>query len=413
MVGGSLVAGALTACSSHPARPVPGTSSAELLTLRHWYHQYGESGTEQAVRRYAKAYDKANVTIQWTRGDYDKLIAAALSAGAGPDVFEAPNGPTIDQIQGGQVLPVEPLSADVAIDFTTSLLDRMSYGGRLYAIPQVVDTQLLVYRKSLLRESNVRPPQTFGELAAAARKLTTNKVKGLFVGNDAGVAALAGPMLWSAGADYLTADNRVGFDTPLVATALGNLRDLFTSGALLMGAAGDWANPAALAEGRTAMQWTGLWTFPALQQAFGDDFGVLPWPRFSATAGRPSIPIGAYGAAINAKTKSPDAARAYLKWLWIDQQDSQLDFAQSYGFHIPSRRTLADRAEKLKSGAAADAVKLVRAYGKAQSPLLWTPAADAALKQAMARIVRDGADPTMQLQKARTVVEAELRRVLK
>ena len=34
-----------------------------------------------------------NVSVQWTPGDYDKKVAAALLTSSGPDIFEAGNGP--------------------------------------------------------------------------------------------------------------------------------------------------------------------------------------------------------------------------------------------------------------------------------------------------------------------------------
>jgi multiple sugar transport system substrate-binding protein len=45
--------------------------------------------------------------VQWTAGDYDKKVAAALLRSSGPDVFEAGNGPSIDQIQSGQVVSLD------------------------------------------------------------------------------------------------------------------------------------------------------------------------------------------------------------------------------------------------------------------------------------------------------------------
>ncbi|MCU1652862.1 MAG: hypothetical protein JWQ60_4011, partial [Pseudonocardia sp.] len=81
--GGGLAATAvLAACGSNTGRGGPGAASA----LSQWYHQYGEPGTEQAVQRYAAAYDRAKVTVQWRPGDYDRQTAAALLTDDGPDV---------------------------------------------------------------------------------------------------------------------------------------------------------------------------------------------------------------------------------------------------------------------------------------------------------------------------------------
>ena len=406
-VAGPSSQGSSMAASSGAAAP---TGKA---TLSQWYHQYGEAGTQQAVERYAASYPAAKVTVQWVPGDYDTKVASSLLTNSGPDVFEAGNGPNIDQIQGGQVVALDGILGTAANDFTQSLVQRMTYKGKLYAVPQVIDMQLLVYRKSLLKAAGVTPPQTFDELVAAAKKLTTSDVKGLFLGNDGGVGVMGGPALWSVGADYLTTDNKVGFDDPNVAKALTGLHSLFTSGSLLLGAPADWSDPSALTQGLTAMQWTGLWTFPDLQKGLGNDFGVLPWPKFSASVGAPSVPIGAYGSAVSAKSKDPAAAKAFVKYLWVDQTADQLDFAQSYGFHIPARKSLAAKAEKLKSGAAADAVTITQKYGKAQTPLLWTTASGAAYSDALNNIIKNGADATAQLAKVSKVVTAELARVQK
>ncbi|GAA0595039.1 sugar ABC transporter substrate-binding protein [Kribbella sandramycini] len=408
-VGGGLAALAVAGCGSNTGRPAD--SGGGKATLSQWYHQYGEAGTQQAVQRYAKEYPDATVTIDWSPGDYDKKVSTTLLTDQGPDVFEYGNGPTIDMIKGGQVVDLSELPGDAKADFTPSLIARMSYQGKLYAIPQVTDMQLLVYRKSLLSAAGLQPPQTFDELFDAAKKLTTDKVKGLFVGNDGGVGILGGPALWSAGLDYLTEDGKFGFDDPLAAEALKKLRELFTSKTLLLGAPTDWSDPAAFTQGLTAMQFTGLWTLPAIEKALKDDFGVLPWPKLNATTGAPSVPVGAYGACVNAKSKNVDAAKKFVKWLWVDQTDKQLDFAQSYGFHIPARKSLAAKAEKLKSGVGADAVKFVNENGHAQSPVLWSPKSGTAYTDALNRIIRSGSDPATEIKAVKSVVEAELKRI--
>ena len=236
-------------------------------------------------------------------------------------------------------------------------------------------------------------------------------MKGFFAGNDGGVGVLGGPMLWAAGQDYLSDDQtQMGFDDNRGAEALGRLRTLFTSNALLLGAPADWSDPSAFTQGLCAMQWTGLWTLPVIEKAFPGDYGVMAWPALDAQ-GKPSVPVGAYGSCVSAKTRNVDAAKGFVKWLWVDQTAKQLDFAQSYGFHIPARQSVAGKADKLKKPPAADAVKLVNQNGHAQTPLLWTPKCATAFSDGLTRIVKDGADPKAEIATMKTTIDAELKRV--
>ncbi|MGW3268519.1 ABC transporter substrate-binding protein [Streptomyces sp. NPDC001056] len=403
--GAGLGAGMLSACGSNTGR---GSGSSGGVRLAQWYHQYGEPGTEQAVQRYAAAYKKAHVTVQWRPGNYDQQTAAALLTDSGPDVFEV-NGPSLDQIQGGQVEDLTALLDGVRDDFNPAVLEPKTYQGKIYGIPQTIDMQMLYYRKSMLRDAGVRAPQTLDELVDAAHKLTSSKVKGLFLGNDGGAGVLGGTPLYAAGLRLVTEDGKAGFDDPAAARTLGKLHRLYADRSLLLGAPADWSDPSAFLQGLTAMQWSGLWALPQVQKELGDDFGVLPFPK-DGTAGKPAVPVGAYGAAVSARSRHKEAAKEYVKWLWVERTDDQEDFALGYGFHIPARISLAEKAGRLKSGAAADAVRFATEHGYAQ-PLLWTPAAQTVYQDALSRIIKDGASPEDELRGVVRKVSAELDRV--
>ncbi|WDO08504.1 sugar ABC transporter substrate-binding protein [Streptomyces murinus] len=403
--GAGIGMGVVSGCGSNTGR---GGGSSGGVRLAQWYHQYGEAGTEQAVKRYAAAYTKARVTVQWRPGNYDQQTAAALLTDSGPDVFEV-NGPSLDQIQGGQVEDLTALLDGVKGDFNPAVLAPKTYQGKVYGIPQTVDMQMLYYRKSMLRDAGVEPPRTLDELVDAAKKLSDSKVKGLFLGNDGGAGVLGGTPLYAAGLQLVTEDGKVGFDDPAAARALGKLRELYTGKALLLGAPTDWSDPSAFLQGLTAMQWSGLWALPQVQKELGDDFGVLPFPG-EGTQGKPTVPVGAYGAAVSARSKHKEAAKAYVKWLWVERTDYQEDFALGYGFHIPARISLAKKAGKLRTGAAADAVRFATEHGYAQ-PLLWTPASQTAYQDALSRIIKDGANPESELRGVVRKVSAELDRV--
>ncbi|MET9416698.1 extracellular solute-binding protein [Streptomyces klenkii] len=404
LAGGAGIA--LTGCGSNTGRG--GEEGPGRPRLSHWYHQYGEPGTRQAVGRYAAAYKDAAVRIEWRPGNYDQQTAAALLTDSGPDVFEVA-GPTIEQIQAGQVTDLTGLLTDVKGEFDPVILAPRTYRDRVWGIPQLVDTQLLYYRRSMLDAAGVRPPQSLDELVDAARRLTRKDVKGLFLGNSGGAGALGGTPLYAAGLSLVTPGGQVGFDDPAAARTLGKLRRFHTDGSLLLGAPTDWFNPAAFTQGLAAMQWCGLWALPQVKKALGDDFGVLPFPP-DGPAGRPSVPVGAWAAAVSSRSAHREAAEAYVKWLWVERTDYQQDFAQSYGLHIPARASLVARADRLKSGAAAEAVRFAKEHGYAR-PLLWTEASQTAYLDALSRITREGADPGSELRAVVRKASAELHRV--
>src|SRR5437762_754495 len=82
--GGGGTAGQPTAGAGQPA--AGGTSApaqtGNAVELSHWYHQYGEEGTQQAALRYAADYSKVKpnvkVNVVWKPGDYAPALNAAL-----------------------------------------------------------------------------------------------------------------------------------------------------------------------------------------------------------------------------------------------------------------------------------------------------------------------------------------------
>jgi len=394
----------LAACGSNTGR-----EGSAAGTLRHWYHAYGEDGVQEAVRRYAAAYPDADVEVQWNPGDYDSKIVTALQNSAVPDVFEAQI--KVDWVRNKQVVPLDDLLGDAKDDFVATLLESQTVDGKLYGIPQAIDTQVLFYRPSLLAAAGVTPPTTVDGLLDAAKRLNTGGVRGLFAGNDGGVGVLTAPLLWSAGLDFLSEDGTApGFDDPRAATVFAKFRELHTGGGLLLGAPTDWADPGAFVDGKAAMQWTGLWNLPKITEAHGDDVGVLPFPALDGD-GAESVPVGAYSAMVNARGADTDAAKAYVKWLWVEKTDYQTEFATAFGAHLPARASLAEKAASLRDGPGKDIVGFVADGGRIASPARWSATANTALSDAVSRIAREGADPVGELRAAVDVARAEIARL--
>ncbi|MGW7662744.1 ABC transporter substrate-binding protein [Streptomyces sp. NPDC054756] len=398
---GLAAAGGLAACGGNTGR---GGGSGTRLTQ--YFHAYGEAGTEQAVKKYAKAYRDATVTTQWiTSSDFENKLFATLLTDNAPDVFEF--HPQIQLVRSGQVADLTDLVAPVKDDFNPADIASHTVDGKTYGIRMIDDPQFFFYRPSLLEKAGVEVPRTLDELIEAAAKLTTGKVKGLYLGND--LHAVINPMIWSAGADTLDDKNRIAYHTDGVVEGLRKMRTLFTSGDLLLGAPTDYWDPSAFTQGLCAMQFCGMWAMPQMQQALGDDIGVFPFPKVTGD-GAPSVYNGGWSMFVNAKGRHVDEAKEYVKWLWIDQKEYQEDWATSYGFHIPPRTSIAGQADKLKSGLAAEGVELFNEYGHFDN-IGWTQAMITALEDVFADCVRKGGDPEAALDKADRAVGRELKKL--
>jgi multiple sugar transport system substrate-binding protein len=400
---GMAAAGTLAACGSNNGRGSGGGSGKQLTQM---FHAYGEAGTEQAIKRYAKAYKDANVSTQWiTSADFENKLFATLLTKNAPDLFEF--HPQIQMVKSGQVADLSDIIEPVKSDYNPADIASHTVDGKIYGVRMIDDPQFFFYRPSLFEKAGVKVPETFDELMEAAAKLTTDKVKGLYLGND--LHAIVNPLIWSAGADTLSDKNEIAYHTPGVIEGLKKMRTLFTSGHLLLGAPTDYWDPSSLSQGLCAMQFCGMWAMPQFQKALGDDLGIFPFPKVG-DAGKQSVYNGGWSMFVNAKGDNVDAAKEYVKWLWIDQKEYQEDWATSYGFHIPPRTSIAASATKLKTGLPAEGVKLFNEFGHFDN-IGWTQVMIQASWDVMANCVRKSGDPEKALDECDKSVNRELKKL--
>jgi multiple sugar transport system substrate-binding protein len=343
--------------------------------LEVWYHEYGEEGTYDAVLRYAEMFEEAHpdidVKVNWIPGDYDtKLQTALLSKRAKPDVFEV-NGIDPNMVKQGLLVPLDDLfTEEIKNDFTKQSLDFATIDGHIYAAKMVIDAGVIYYNKKLLNEEGLDIPKTYEELANIVDKLTTNRVKGIFIGNDGG-GNFTENLIYAAGVPGpITEDGtKVTFGIPeyrdKTIKALEAVRKLNKSGNLLIGAPADWWSPDALTYGLAAAQWGGFWSFPQVKEMMGDNFVVTPIPPLGED-GEPATFFGGWMCCVNNNSKNIEAATEYVKWMWIEKnKEIQVDWNTGYGFHIPPRKYAAAASPELtEDSRAAKLVKYTQEYGE-------------------------------------------------
>lgn len=425
-LGGGLAATtALAACGSNtgrsaaPSAPAATPASPEGTPdpqagrppLAQWYHKYGEDGVEQAVKKWAGEYPGAEVSVNWVLADYEKTLSAALLTASAPDVFEYANGPTLDMIKAGQVTDLTDTIGAARGDFTPSVLERLTYQDKVWAIPQTVDMQLLYYRKDLLAAQNLTPPDTLEELTHVATTLAEGSdIGGFYAGLDGGIGVLGLLLMWASGANEMNeARTEAAFNTGDLHAGIAQFKTLFDSPGMLKSASADWFDASPFINGEAALQWGGLWDLPKVIEAHGEDFGVLPFPAIGG-AGKQVVPFGAFSACVSAKSANVTAAKNFVKWLWIDSEDKQVEFSDAFGTHIPAKPKLFARATQVSEGAGASAATFVTDHGRSNA-LHWTPASGEAYSTALSNVVKNGADAATEFGAAADKVTAELKRV--
>ncbi|MGP9846101.1 ABC transporter substrate-binding protein [Brachybacterium sp. 107] len=396
-LGGMALAGAgLAACGGNTGGLTGGGGGGGGgETLSQWYHQYGEDGTQDAATKYAAGYEDATVKVNWVTGDYAARLSTALLSGGGADVFEN-NGIAVDQAKQGRYTDLTDIMEPVKDQFNEASLGPVTIDGKIWGIPMILDPQHFYYRKSMFEKAGIEPPTTFDDLVAAATELTTPDQKGLFLGNNYDASSWA--MVWAAGGSPMNeAKDAVGYNTPGYAEGLGSIQQMIKDDVLLTGAPSDWADPAAFAAGLAAITWGGCWALPALEGAL-DDIGVFPHPAVGSD-GRQVAFMGSWNEQVAGNSEKTDAAKAFAKWLWVDQTDHQTDWALSYGFHIPPITAVADQAEALKEGNGLEIATMAKDMGVTGPPEytgdIGTPRDDA-----ISNILKNGADPAEELAKA-------------
>lgn len=388
------------------------TVAQDKTVLTQWYHQYGEAGTQEAAQRYAQEYMAANpnveVRVEWVPGDYFTKLGAALLTDSGPDLYEttvaAPEAVANNQLAD---LSAE-LTPEVQAEFDPRSFKAFTVDGKPYAVPFIGDIGLMYYRTSMFEEAGIPLPQTWEEFVAAAKALTKDGVKGAFFGNDGGVAQ-AYILAHAAGHEMIT-DDQIAYSNPDVAGALQQFQQMTNDGSVLLGAPTEWYDPTVFIAGLSATQWGGLWMMPAVQAALGDDFVVGPWPGAGAN-GQCATFFSQWASAVNGKSPNVEAATAYNDWLWLQNDANQQDFNLSYGFHLPPRLEVQQTAEPLKTGQPAEAVQILADCGFVDS-VYYSGAVSTPYVDAVSNILKNGADPTAELDKAAGVAQEELDKLL-
>lgn len=267
-----------------------------------------------------------------TGGNYLTQLMLALATGRAPDVFVA-TGLGVGEFGAAGYL--EPLNAYLAgwdgwAQYPEVVRQAITYQDKVWALPAVLDTHFLYYRKDLFERAGLPrdwQPATPDDILAAARQVKSAlpdvMAYGLYAGANGGNSTVVRgflPLAYAYGGALTDESGKWIIDSCPIRSALAHYQTAYQTDETVPVQAMTAANPSgmlreAFATGELAMIYDGSWVYgdweAAVPEVAHDQTGYLLFPTAD---GRPPFAVGGLGNSwyINAKANKKDLAWAFV-----------------------------------------------------------------------------------------------------
>ncbi|MGW2593838.1 ABC transporter substrate-binding protein [Streptomyces sp. NPDC001515] len=343
-LGAGTAAAALAGCGTGTtaAGSADGPAEGEITLLTPIYE--GANGKtlleKQILGGFRKKYPDVTVNVDYTTyAQLNEKMTTGLAGGLLPDVLMMGVG-WIPPFAAKKAIAPLPEKFATAHDYEERVLEPSRYDGRLYALPVVLDTRIVVYRKDHFAEAGIRKtPANWPELRAVAKQLTTGGRIG-FDPFSIDLRQCWETFLFANGGQLFSEDGRkVLFTDDRGVEALQFFKDLIKDGSASYAKKTDAGAPSNVQTGKASMMMTtsALW-----EQVRSQNPELLEEDRLGAFVlanRRPAMLQGGTLVTQSARSKHPAAARALVEYLATP--DSILGAAKQRG-SVPGLKDLND-----------------------------------------------------------------------
>ncbi|WP_027627046.1 ABC transporter substrate-binding protein [Ruminiclostridium cellobioparum] len=321
--------------ASEVSTPAAPAEKAKVTLWYYWENKDHQQILTDIVKQYNTSQNEVEVTNEYYPfADFKKVLSIGLAASKLPDLVLIDNPDHAAYAAMG-------LFADIT-DKIKDWPDKEQYfegpwksctlNGKVYGIPFGSNDLALYYNEDMLNKAGVKPPQTWDELRAAAKKLTGNGVTGLGVSapkTEEGTFQFM-PWILSAGGDLTKIDSPEGIKSFTM------ISDLVKDGSMSKEVM-NWVQSDVLKQfiaGKIAMMFNGPWQVPTLKKDAPDlKWNVTLIPKDKQYA---SVLGGENWGVVNGK--NVDATVKFLKY--VTQVDVLKGYIGKFGY-FPSRKDLA------------------------------------------------------------------------
>ncbi len=339
----------LAACSTGSTKSASGSGSKKLT----FSTPTDAVATIELFKDFAASFEKANKgtsvsVIENGAGNFDQWFQAHLAAKNAPDTLRITPTQIGTYIANGGMLDIAPyLPKNYGDDFNPTFWSQVSQGGKVFGIPQCVDTTAMFYRTSMLQQVGARIPSSpkdawtwdeFIDICTEVKKITGKYAFSFQWSTGAGYYWL--PVLYQHGGQLMKSD----FKTPAITSdegieALEWTRKWFTDGLIspdntLQGTVGDAAINL-FSSGQVGMMVNGDWKMTNVQAGGlkDEDWDVTYLFRDKNTASL----VGGTIIGVSRDADNPELAARLAQWI-CDTENMKKYCEQT--LFLPSRTSL-------------------------------------------------------------------------
>lgn len=353
------IAAGVTGCGGGTSS---GGSNDSPKTLTYWASNQGPSieADKKILTPELKKFEKQTgikvklEVVPWA--DLLNRILAATTSGQGPDVLNIGNTWSASLQATGALLPWNKENFD-AIGGRDRFVDSAvasagAKGQDPAAVPLYSLAYALYYNKKSFADAGIeKPPATWDELVADAKKLTKDGKWGLGaegsnLSNNIHQTFVLGQQ---HGADFFDADGKPTFTSDGAVAAVKQYIDFMAKDKIIAPGNAEYAQNQSLtdfAKGKTAMVlWQAAASTFASQGMKPEAWGAAPVPVASGTPGQgknTNSMVAGINMAVFKNTKNLDGAEKFVKFMTSDDEQKLLN--KTYGSIPPVKTAQADEA---------------------------------------------------------------------
>jgi multiple sugar transport system substrate-binding protein len=319
-----------TGCKAPKVGAGSSTVTSKPVTISFSYPPYGYDYEKEMAfwKKHIAAFEKANpgIKVKFTVESWDDVYTKwdqGLATGNTPDLgYDCPIT-AVDYSLQGKVLPVTDLVNKLGgADAFNKGMQAFTAKGEWYGVPHGDASQVLLYRKDILKAAGYdNPPTTWDELIEIAKATNKNGVAGLgfFTGDDYQSNQILTGLMMAAGGVMVNADGKVFLDSPENLKALELVDKLYNKLKVVPKSTKVWehsdpANAIGLGKVAMAITWGGYGTL--LKDMFPKDYEKIGFAKLpSGPSGHSGSWSGTGGFFIFKDAKHPNETKKFVEYM--------------------------------------------------------------------------------------------------